>query len=71
MHNFEIQKISEEIKKRKAKKVLIQMPEGLKIHAAKVIDELEKTGAQIMLSGDPCFGASKKIQAPKRCAFNF
>jgi len=57
MYDFQLQKISGEIKKRKAKKILIQLPEGLKQHAPQILDELQKTGVDIVLSGDPCFGA--------------
>ncbi len=40
------------------KRILIQLPSGLKIYARKIIDILEeKTEADILVSSDPCFGA--------------
>ncbi len=40
------------------KKVLIQLPEGLKRGAPHMIEKLEEaTGISIILDGDPCFGA--------------
>ena len=54
-YDFEIKKIKKEIKKRKAKKILLQFPEGLKQEAKKVMDELKKY--EVFSSADPCFGA--------------
>ena len=54
MYDFEIGRINKEIKKRKAKRVLIQLPEGLKREFLKIADGLD---AEAVLSGDPCFGA--------------
>ena len=54
MYDFEIGRINKEIKKRKAKRVLIQLPEGLKREFLKIADRLD---AEAVLSGDPCFGA--------------
>jgi 2-(3-amino-3-carboxypropyl)histidine synthase len=47
-----------EIKKRSAKTVLLQLPEGLKTRNIEIAEELEKkTCATVFLSIDPCFGA--------------
>ena len=54
MYDFEIKRINQEIKKRKAKRVLIQLPEGLKHEFVKIADKL---AAEAVLSGDLCFGA--------------
>ncbi len=54
-YDFEIKKIKKEIKRRKAKKILLQFPEGLKTEAKKVMDELKEYN--VFLSADPCFGA--------------
>jgi 2-(3-amino-3-carboxypropyl)histidine synthase len=54
MYDFEIERINREIKKRKAKRVLIQLPEGLKGRFLEIADRLN---AECVLSGDPCFGA--------------
>jgi 2-(3-amino-3-carboxypropyl)histidine synthase len=46
------------IKGRKAKIVLLQLPEGLKTRNIEIASELEKkTGAAIVSTIDPCFGA--------------
>ncbi len=48
----------EEIKKRKAKKIILQLPEGLKTKLVSVSQELEqKTNAEIITSISPIFGA--------------
>lgn len=41
-YNLELQKIVEEIKKTSAKKVCLQFPDGLKIHATEIVKELEQ-----------------------------
>ncbi|MCX6814339.1 MAG: diphthamide biosynthesis enzyme Dph2 [Candidatus Aenigmarchaeota archaeon] len=50
-------KLSQEIKKRKAKSVLLQLPEGLKMQALEIARTLEKSGAEILLSIETCYGA--------------
>lgn len=56
--DFEIERLIEEIKEREAEKVGLQFPEGLKRHAGKVANKLEKRSkAQIYVSGKPCYGA--------------
>ena len=40
------------------KKILIQLPEGIKQEASKLSKLLEsKTNAEIIISGEPCWGA--------------
>lgn len=51
------EEILEMIKKIKAKKILIQIPEGLKRSATDLIDFLEKNNIECLLSIEPCFGA--------------
>ena len=43
MYDLEIEKAVAEIKREKARKVLIQLPEGLKPQATKIVDEIERT----------------------------
>lgn len=50
----EIEKIKEKIKN---KKVLLQVPEGLKYQVLEIIDYLEKIGCEVIFSGEPCYGA--------------
>lgn len=56
--DYDLALIVSEIKKREARAVGLQFPEGLKragIELAKQIEE--KTGATVFLSGNPCYGA--------------
>ncbi len=46
-----------DLKKIKAKKVLLQIPEGLKTKTESIITELEKNDFNVIVSMDPCFGA--------------
>ena len=58
MFNLELDKVIEEIKTRNAKQVLIQLPDGLKPEAGKVVDEIEKqTDAKAFIWLTSCFGA--------------
>ena len=43
--------------KRKAKSVLLQVPEGLKRHAGEMARAFERKGFSVTLIGDPCYGA--------------
>lgn len=57
-YNLEIEKAVKEIKKSKAKKVLIQLPDGLKPQATKIVDEIEKaTKAKCFIWLNSCYGA--------------
>ncbi len=55
--DFEEQRIKREITRLKAKRVLLQLPEGLKPEAPKLAKFIEKTGALAIVSADPCYGA--------------
>jgi 2-(3-amino-3-carboxypropyl)histidine synthase len=58
MYDLELDKLAEEIKSNQHKKVLIQLPDGLKPKAKEVVDYLEKeTSAQIFIWFSSCFGA--------------
>jgi len=55
---FDLSAALKEIKKRKAKLVLLQFPEGLKTKSEKIAMEIEKrTGAKTITLVNPCFGA--------------
>ena len=57
-YTIELEDASRKINSEGCKRVVLQVPEGLKIHFQKFVDFLEKnTSADIILSGDPCFGA--------------
>ncbi len=46
-----------ELKKMKAKRILLQIPEGLKVKSDSIISQIEKEGFDVITSMDPCFGA--------------
>jgi 2-(3-amino-3-carboxypropyl)histidine synthase len=57
-HELEIVEVIEKIKDLNAKKVGLQFPEGLKVHATKIARQIEQeTGALVIISADPCYGA--------------
>jgi len=57
-YNLELEKVAKEIKKQKAKTVLLQLPDGLKPKATEIADQLkEQTNAQIKIFFGTCFGA--------------
>ncbi len=45
------------LKQRGSKKVALQFPEGLKRRAAEVVTELKDAGFDVIVSGNPCYGA--------------
>ncbi len=56
--NLELDKAVEEIRKADAKKVCIQLPDGLKPEAKKIADAIEeKTKAKVIIWAGSCFGA--------------
>jgi len=55
--DFEEERIKQEINKLEAKRVLLQMPEGLKPEGPSLAKIIEKTGALPIISADPCYGA--------------
>jgi len=58
MYDLEIQKVADEIKTRGAKRVLLQLPDGLRPVAISITEALKRlTNAEIILNGDSCYGA--------------
>jgi len=55
--DFEEERIKQEIAKLGAKRVLLQLPEGLKPDAPRLARLIEKAGALPIVSADPCYGA--------------
>jgi len=55
--NFEMDRLVKELKKIKPKKVLVQLPEGIKQNAFKIQKEIEKLGIEVIFSGETCWGA--------------
>jgi len=57
-YEFELDKIKTLIKERGARRVGLQLPEGLKTIATEIAAELSKaTGVAVILSGNSCYGA--------------
>ena len=57
-YNLELPKIISSIKKNKAKLVLLQFADGLKIYATTIVDYLnEKTNCEFIIWLGSCFGA--------------
>lgn len=55
--DLEFNRLREEIRRRGARRVLVQLPEGLKPEASKIASIIEETGATAVISADPCYGA--------------
>jgi 2-(3-amino-3-carboxypropyl)histidine synthase len=58
MYALEEARLIKEIKRRSPQRLLLQLPEGLKPLAARLAQRLQDaTGAEVFVSGDPCYGA--------------
>ena len=57
MFDLEEEKLKTEIVKRGAKRVLLQLPEGLKPEGPKLASLVEEAGALAFVAADPCYGA--------------
>src|SRR3989344_3252 len=58
MIDLNITGLAEEINKIRPKTIVMQFPEGLKVHAAELVEKIEEsTGAKVIALMDPCFGA--------------
>jgi 2-(3-amino-3-carboxypropyl)histidine synthase len=55
--DFEEERVKQEIIQLKAKRVLVQLPEGLKPEAPRLAKIIERLGALPIVSADPCYGA--------------
>lgn len=57
-YDFQTDRVTSEIRTRKARRVLLQFPDGLKQFGLQIAADLEKeTGALVYISGDHCYGA--------------
>jgi 2-(3-amino-3-carboxypropyl)histidine synthase len=74
-YDFELEQIKKCIKKRRAQRVGMQMPEGLKTAAAAIAAAISKeTGTDVILSGNSCYGAcdvDEKLGAIVDVLFHF
>lgn len=58
MYDLEIDRVAREITSRNAKRVLLQLPDGLRPRAFAMARALkESTGSKVFLAGDSCYGA--------------
>ena len=58
LYHLELERVVEEIRRRGADRVLLQLPDGLRPLAFQMVKALrESTGAHVFLSGDSCYGA--------------
>jgi 2-(3-amino-3-carboxypropyl)histidine synthase len=55
--DFEEERIKQEIIKLGAKRVMLQLPEGLKPESTRLAKIVEENGALPIISADPCYGA--------------
>ncbi|MGA2130045.1 MAG: diphthamide biosynthesis enzyme Dph2 [Candidatus Pacearchaeota archaeon] len=55
--DFEKEKLLKELKKRKPKRVLVQLAEGIKKHAPEISNWIEPLGIEVIFSGETCWGA--------------
>lgn len=56
MLDFEENYMIAELKKRKPKKVLVQLPEGIKTEALNIKEKIEKLGIEVIFSGETAWG---------------
>ncbi|MDI6916563.1 MAG: diphthamide biosynthesis enzyme Dph2 [Thermoplasmatales archaeon] len=62
-YDFELEKICKILNKKKYKKIMVQIPEGLKIYHEKIVGKIEgETDAVVILSGAPCYGACDIVE---------
>lgn len=65
--DFEEERIKHEINRLAAKRVLLQLPQGLKPQAPKLAKIVEETGALPIISSDPCYGACDLEISEAKC----
>jgi 2-(3-amino-3-carboxypropyl)histidine synthase len=63
--DFEEERVKQEISKIGAKRVLIQLPEGLKPDATRIARGIERLGVLPIISANPCYGACDLALGPK------
>ena len=60
-YDFELDRVVEEIRRLRARRVLIQLPNGLKPYAARIVENLETAlkglGVELIVAGDPVYGS--------------
>ncbi|MCG2826970.1 MAG: diphthamide biosynthesis enzyme Dph2, partial [Thermoplasmatales archaeon] len=62
-YDFELGKICKIINEKKYRKIMVQIPEGLKIYHEKIVSTIEdETDAVVILAGSPCYGACDIVE---------
>ena len=57
-HDFQLDELVDRIKSNDHRLVALQVPEGLKMQALEMMDQIEDgSGAKVVLAADPCYGA--------------
>jgi|TARA_B100001250_G_scaffold137822_4_gene117923 2-(3-amino-3-carboxypropyl)histidine synthase len=57
-HDFQLDELVDRIKSNDNRLVALQVPEGLKMQALEMMDQIEDgSGAKVVLAADPCYGA--------------
>ncbi|MGY8754337.1 MAG: diphthamide biosynthesis enzyme Dph2 [Candidatus Poseidoniales archaeon] len=57
-HDFELKELIDRIQESDHRLIALQVPEGLKMQALEMMDEIEEeTSAKVILAADPCYGA--------------
>lgn len=56
-YQLNIEEVLEKIREMDAHTVGLQFPEGLKMYATSIARQIEETGVDVIISGDPCYGA--------------
>jgi 2-(3-amino-3-carboxypropyl)histidine synthase len=54
--NFELDKLERELRKRKPKRVLVQLAEGIKQNATEIAKVIERLGIEVIFSGETAWG---------------
>lgn len=71
MYDLQLEKAVEQIQQAKAKRVLIQLPDGLKAKAKEIVDELQKqTNAKIVIWSGTAYGACDTPQGVEGMGFD-
>lgn len=55
-YDFNIRKVIEELKSIKVKRVLLQLPDGLKPYSLHLANQLKAAGFEALISSSPCYG---------------
>ena len=66
-HDFQLEDLVERIKENDHRLVALQVPEGLKMQALEMMDEIEDGSmAKVVLAADPCYGACDLVHDKMR-----